>query len=113
MLGKGFQTGEGGGKFFNSGGQCIIRLLTPLRMRYEDSYLQAYPFDRLVEGMFQPEMILDTVDLMRQGVDQGVTVNVIINNRAGGNAPLIAEMVAKKFRGRMEPIAPKGQLSLW
>jgi hypothetical protein len=91
----------------------VIRLLTPLKMRYEDSYLQAYPFDRLVEEMLQPEMILETVDFMLQGVNHGVTVNIIINNRAGGNAPLIAEMVAKKFNGRMEPPAPKGQLNLW
>ena len=45
------QLAKADGKFFNAGGQCLIRLLTPLRMRYEDSYLQAYPFDRLVEGM--------------------------------------------------------------
>jgi len=107
------QFAKAGGKSFNSGGQGVIRLLTPLRMRYEDSYLQAYPFDRLVEGMVQPEMILETVDLMWQAVNQGVLLNVIINNRAGGNAPLIAEMVAKKFRERMEPVRPKGQLSLW
>jgi len=107
------QFAKTGGKFFNAGGQGVIRLLTPLRMRYEDSYLQAYPFGRLVEGMVQPEMILDTVDLMRQAVNQGVLVNVIINNRPGGNAPLLAEMVAKKFRERMEPVTPKGQLRLW
>jgi len=107
------QLAKAGGKFFNSGGQGVIRLLTPLRMRYDDSYLQAYPFDRLVEEMVQPEMILETVDLMLQAVNQGVLINVIINNRAGGNAPLLAEMVADKFRERMEPVTPKGQLRLW
>jgi hypothetical protein len=107
------QLAKAGGKFFNSGGQGVIRLLTPLRIGYEDSYLQTYPLDRLVEGMVQPEMILETVDLMWQAVSQGVLVNVIINNRAGGNAPLIAELVAKKFKERMEPVKPKGQLSLW
>ena len=107
------QLAKADGKFFNAGGQCLIRLLTPLRMRYEDSYLQAYPFDRLVEGMVQPEMLLETVDLMWQAVNQGVLVNLIINNRAGGNAPLMAEMVAKKFSERMEPVRPKDQLSLW
>ena len=40
-------------------------------MRYEDSYVQASPFDRLVEGMVQPEMSLETVDLMWQAVNQG------------------------------------------
>jgi len=107
------QFAKAGGNFFNSGGQCVIRLLTPLRMRYEDTYLQAYPFDRLVEDMVQPEMILDTVDLLWQAVNRGVLVNLIINNRAGGNAPLMAEMVADKFRKRIEPVTPKGQLRLW
>jgi uncharacterized protein YecE (DUF72 family) len=108
------QLAKAGGKFFNAGKQCVIRLLTPLRMRYDDSYIQAYPFDKLVEGMLQPEMILETVDIMGQGVKQGVLVNVIINNRAGGNAPLLAQLIARKFLQRVAPAAnPKGQLSFW
>ncbi len=103
---------KAGGRFFNAGKQCVIRLLTPLRMRYEDSYVQAHPFDRLVEGMLQPEMSLETVDIMWQAVNQGVLVNVIINNRAGGNAPMIAQMIAKKFLRKIEP-PTKRQLSLW
>jgi hypothetical protein len=64
--------------------------------------------------MLQPEMILDTVDLMEQAVSQGVLVNVIIDNRAGGNAPLLAQMIAGKFLQKIAPVAkPKGQLSLW
>jgi uncharacterized protein YecE (DUF72 family) len=80
------QLAKAGGRFFNTGKQSVIRLLTPPGMRYDDSYVQAYPFDKLVEGMLQPEMILETVDIMMQAVNQGVVVNVIINNRAGGNA---------------------------
>lgn len=104
---------KAGGRFFNAGNQGVIRLLTPLRMRYEDSYLQAYPFDRLVEGMLQPEMILETVDIMWQAVNQGVLVNVLINNRAGGNAPVIAQMIAKRFLKKSEPPPTRGQLRLW
>ena len=109
------QLAKAGGRFFNAGKQCLIRLLTPLGMRYEDSYIQAYPFDRLVEGMMvQPEMILETVDLMQQGVNRGVVVNVITNNRAGGNAPLLAQLIARKFLQRVAPAPkPRGQLSLW
>ena len=108
------QLTKAGGRFFNAGKQCVIRLLTPLGMRYDDSYIQAYPFDKLVEGMVQPEMILETVDLMMQAVNQGVVVNVIINNRAGGNAPLLAQMIAGKFLQRVAPAPkPKGQLSFW
>jgi len=105
------QLAKAGGRFFNAGKQSVIRLLTPLGMRYEESYVQAFPFDKLVEGMLRPEMILDTVDLMWDAVNQGILVNVIINNRVGGNAPLIAEKIARKFSERVEPAAPKGQLS--
>ena len=64
--------------------------------------------------MLQPEMILETVDLMLQAVKQGVVMNVIINNRAGGNAPLIAQMIARKFLQKIAPAPePKRQLSLW
>jgi uncharacterized protein YecE (DUF72 family) len=108
------QLAKAGGRFFNAGKQCIIRLLTPLGMRYDESYIRAYPFDKLVEGMVQPEMILETVDLMWQAVNQEVLVNVIINNRAGGNAPLLAQLIARKFIQRAAPAPkPKGQLSLW
>jgi uncharacterized protein YecE (DUF72 family) len=108
------QLTKAGGRFFNAGKQCVIRLLTPLGMRYEDSYVQAFPFDELVEGMVRPEMILETVEIMRQGVEQGVLVNVIINNRAGGNAPLLAQMIARKFLRSITPVPkPKGQMSLW
>jgi hypothetical protein len=82
------QLAKAGGRFFNAGKQSVIRLLTPLGMRYDDSYIRAFPFNKLVEGMVQPEMIiLETVDMMFQAVNQGVMVNVIINNQAGGNAP--------------------------
>ena len=108
------QLAKAGGRFFNGGKQCIIRLLTPLGMRYDDAYMQAFPFDRLVEKMVQPEMILETVDLKMQAVNQGVLVNVIINNRAGGNAPRLAQMIASKFLQKVNPAPkPKGQLSFW
>lgn len=109
------QLAKADGRFFNAGQHCVIRLLTPLGRRYEDTYVQAFPFDKLADGMLQPEMILETADLMWQAVSQGVLVNVIINNRAGGNAPLLAQMIAGKFlqRAAPAPTKPKGQLSLW
>jgi hypothetical protein len=83
-------------------------------MRYDDSYIQAYPFDKVVEGMLQPEMILETVDIMTQRIKQGGMVNVIINNRAGGNVPLLAQIIAKKFLQKIKPPPKtKGQLSFW
>lgn len=74
--------------------------------------MRAYPFDRMVDGMMQPEMILETVEIMKRAIEQGKMVNVLVNNRAGGNAPLIGEEIAKKFMGKDHP-TPKGQMGLW
>lgn len=84
-------------RFFNSSSQCIIRLTTPLRMKYDESYKKAYPFDRLIDGMMNPRMIQETLEIILEAIDQGVSMNVIINNRAGGNAPMIAQEIADGF----------------
>lgn len=57
----------------------------------------AFPFDRLVDGMMQPEMIPETVSLMKRATDKGIHMSVIISNRAGGNAPLIDRELAARF----------------
>jgi uncharacterized protein YecE (DUF72 family) len=88
------KTGE---SFFNKGKEAIIRLMTPLGKRYEDAYAQAYPFTTIVEGMMQDAMVAETAELMCKGLNKGVKIYVIINNRAGGNAPMIAQQVAKRF----------------
>jgi hypothetical protein len=82
---------------FNSGRQRIVRLMTPIGTRYEDAYAKAYPFDKLVEGMLQPEMVLEAADLMRRAIVEGVETSIIIKNRAGGNAPIIAQKVAEQY----------------
>jgi hypothetical protein len=63
------QVAKASGRFFNAGNQCVIRLLTPIGMRYEDSYLKAHPFDKLIEGMLQPEMVLETIEIMRAAIE--------------------------------------------
>jgi hypothetical protein len=83
--------------FFNSGRQAVIRLITPLRMSYEESYAKAFPFDKMVNGMLDPEMIEDTVKIVNEAVKDKIQVYLIINNRAGGNAPLIAQKVADRL----------------
>src|SRR4030066_956377 len=65
-LSKQFSKTEG--RFFNSGGDCIIRLITPMRMSYEDSYAKAFPFDKMVEGMLNSQMIEDTVQLIKEAL---------------------------------------------
>jgi uncharacterized protein YecE (DUF72 family) len=91
------QLSKASGRFFNAGKQMIVRLMTPIGMRYEEAYLKAFPFDKLVEGMMSPRMPEETAQVMIEAIKQGVQANVIINNRAGGNAPLIAQKVAEKF----------------
>jgi uncharacterized protein YecE (DUF72 family) len=91
------QLAKGSGRFFNAGKQAVIRLMTPIGMRYEEAYLKAFPFDKMVEGMMSPRMPDETAEVMLAAVKEGVQANVIINNRAGGNAPLIAQKVAEKF----------------
>ena len=91
------QFAKSGGRFFNSGRQSMIRLITPIGMRYEEAYVKAQPFNKMVEGTLQPQMIEEAADLMWAGIAKGMRVNVFINNRAGGNAPLIAQQVAEKF----------------
>jgi len=86
-----------GKRFFNASGDMIIRLMTPRGMRYEDAYAKAHPFDKLIDGMLQGSMVRDTVELAREAIDQGIRPNIIINNRAGGNAPLIAQKVASSL----------------
>ena len=86
------------GRFFNSGEDSIIRLVTPLRMNYEDSYAKAFPFDKMVEGMMNPVMIDDAVEIIMEGIRQRKRMRLIINNRAGGNAPMIAQQIAKRLR---------------
>jgi hypothetical protein len=67
-----------------------------MNLGYEVAYAKAHPFDKLVEGMLQEDMVQDTVDLMRKAREEGVQTSIIINNRAGGNAPLIAQRIAEQ-----------------
>ena len=83
--------------FFNSGKQVVIRLMTPLRMSYEESYAKAFPFDKMVSGMLDPEKIEDTVKIVNEAIKDKIQVNLIINNRAGGNAPLIAQKIEDRL----------------
>jgi uncharacterized protein YecE (DUF72 family) len=93
------QFARSGNAVLNSGGHCLVRLMTPRGVRYEDAYARAYPFSALVNGMLDPKMVEETAELMRTAVDRGVKIDVIANNRAGGNAPLIARQVAARFLG--------------
>lgn len=90
---------KSGGRILNSKKDCVIRLLTPIGRRYDETYARAYPFDKLVDGLLQPKMVEETVNLVRSCLAQDALVYLIINNRAGGNAPMIARNVAEAFIG--------------
>jgi hypothetical protein len=51
----------------------------------------------MVDGMLDPEMIEDILSIVREAVEDNYRINLIINNRVGGNAPLIAQMIASKL----------------
>ena len=91
------QLAKAGNKVFNSGNQRIIRLMTPIGMRYEDAYAKAHPFNRIIEGMLQHQMVQEAAGLMRDATENGIETNIMINNRSGGNAPIIAQKLAKEF----------------
>jgi hypothetical protein len=93
----GEQFAKSGRRFFNSGGQSIIRLMTPRGARYEEAYAQAHPFKTLVPSMVHPSMVEETAELMWEGIDHNIRINIIVNNRAGGNAPLVAQQIALRF----------------
>ena len=93
----GRQFTQSGRRFFNSGGQSIIRLMTPRGARYEEAYAQAQPFNTLVPSMLHPSMVEETAELMWEAIDHNVRINIIVNNRAGGNAPLVAQQIALRF----------------
>ena len=93
------QWAKSGERFFNRGKQAVIRLITPRGMRYEEAYTKAFPFDKMAEGMMPGQMVEETVEILRAGVGRGARMNLLINNRAGGNAPLIAQRIAGEFSG--------------
>jgi len=86
-----------GSRFLNAGGRSIVRLLTPRGTRYEDAYARAHPFHELKEDMLDPAMIRETVELMNRAIQEKIRINVIVNNRAGGNAPVISQRIAERF----------------
>jgi uncharacterized protein YecE (DUF72 family) len=91
------QFSRAGNRFITAGGQAVVRLMTPLGTRYEDAYARAFPFDRLIEEMIQPGMIPQTARLMWEALRDDVEINIIINNRAGGNAPDLARRIVREF----------------
>ena len=52
--------------------------------------------------MLDSEMIEDTAKIVNEAQKNKVQVNLIINNRTGGNAPLIAEKIADRLHSEKQ-----------
>ena len=89
-----------GERFTAANGEAVCRLLTPRDVKYADAYAQAYPFDRPVPSLSEtPEahdMVLDATALAFQAEAQNATLNLVLNNRAWGNAPDLARAIAER-----------------
>ncbi len=71
-------------------------------MSYEESCAQAFPFDKVVNGMLDPELTEDTVEIVNEAVKDKMQVNIIFDNRVGGNAPLIAQQLADRLHSEKQ-----------
>jgi uncharacterized protein YecE (DUF72 family) len=96
------QLAKATGRFFNSGGQCVVRLMTPLGLRYQEAYLRAHPFNQLVEDRQTRTMVQETAELIWLAIEKGIHINIIVNNRAAGNAPLLSREIAQRFLHMVE-----------
>jgi uncharacterized protein YecE (DUF72 family) len=86
----------------------VIRLLTPLGMKYEDAVRTTRPYNRLVRPL--PEMRADVMRLIRQGTAEQREVFVLVNNRAEGCAPLTTQALVDDLTGTAT--TPQGALEI-
>lgn len=96
------QYGKLSGRRLNKDGVQVIRLLTPRGKNYAQTYAEAFPFSRLIDGMMNPDMIDDTVEIIRGEIKAGRRILILVNNRAGGNAPQTARMIVDRLGGVLE-----------
>jgi hypothetical protein len=45
-------------------------------------------------------MVEETAELMWEALDNNISINIIVNNRAGGNAPLVGQQIGLRFLER-------------
>ena len=92
---------KAGQRFTAGNRQVVTRLLTPRDMKYAEAYAKAHPFDRAVPSLADTQqarsMVLDVTALTYQAQEQEALLNVICNNRAWGNAPGLAQAIARRI----------------
>jgi uncharacterized protein YecE (DUF72 family) len=89
---------DSGGGLTSEDSSQVIRLVTPRGKTYEDTYSAAFPFNAMVEGMLHDGTVEETVEIIRGVVRSGSQLYLFINNRAGGNAPRIAQRIVGRFQ---------------
>jgi len=95
-----------GGGFSAANQTAICRILTPLGVKFEDAFARAYPFERPIpEVEASPDtqrMVLDATALAFQAILQETDLFLILNNRAYGNAPNLAQRIALRILDEFE-----------
>lgn len=71
----------------------VMRLLTPLGLRYASAVERYAPYNRIVT--VQPQMRRDAASLIHAAASQGVMPYVLVNNRSEGNAPLTIQAIVE------------------
>jgi uncharacterized protein YecE (DUF72 family) len=79
----------------------VARLLTPRDTKYADAYAAAYPFDKPAPALSETPgaraMVLDAVALAMQAIRHGAEFDLILNNRAYGNSPALAQVIGERL----------------
>ncbi len=90
-----------GRRFTAANGEAVVRLLTPLNLRYPQAFDLTYPFDKPVPEIAESEegqaMFDDAAALVIEAIDQHKTVNMVLNNRAWGSAPDLGKEIAERL----------------
>ena len=95
-----------GKRFTAANGEAVVRLLTPLKLRYPQAFDLTHPFEgpvaQIVESEEGQAMVDDTVALAEEAIAQHKTVNLVLNNRAWGSAPDLAREIAGRLDSRRD-----------
>lgn len=100
-----------GRRFTAADGNVVARLLTPRDMKYAQAYAIAHPFDapapEIADTREARDMVLDATALVFQAEAKNALLNLIVNNRAWGNAPDLARTIARRVLDEKEKRARK------
>jgi len=78
-----------------------LRRLTPLGLAYEKAVERYAPYNRIIQR--QPRMRKDTVDLVTQATDRGVSTYVLVNNRSEGCSPMTVQEILDQLAALQPP----------